>query len=476
MKNRAQNTSCRSAKRQYCITQGATASQVKAKLKLKPEAGAWRMYSQQIDLNHRSLNIRYALQPTNTPVQRFVNSSNMNIDINKSTTVSAKENLLPVFEKVADAAPLNQNKQLVEVSDKLLTSPDLIPRKKRRFEKPEYITDDDVIHYGLCTKAKYEIFKQIVSEISQTQIENAAKMAIDQIAQIINTKRGFHLTSKLVDRSEVFVDYLMNLNITEMMAFLERIVGSKTLQYLLKVRSEYIQISMDNLRKHFDAMSSTVPGIYFICECIRQARKQEIDIYWLFDFLLSDCAKVLTSKYRKRILLTYLETGERKYQDRIYNEVLSLLNIEQIFGDKYDTLIIGEMMNHNHKPATNQVMTIVKKQSIKLFKNGYFKVMLKQMDLQKISILHNWIHDELVHYKARHGSPDSAGKAIVTDMFSIYVYSLPKQTQQDLDQLCVSISKTTGVPVTQLNTVAEKMIAQETSSSSKSEIMALLEL
>ncbi len=484
MKDRTRNTTGRTDIRQQGFRQGATALLVKAKFRLKPEAGAWRKYSQQIDSNHICLNIRYALQPNDTPVQRFTNGSNIiNYGSNanspkdsKTYTINTKENSVSDLKKVADAVSLNQNKHLGAVFNKLLTNPDDLSRKKRRFERPEHITDDDVLHYGLCTKAKYEIFKQIVSEISQTQIENAAKLLINQIGNIINTKRGFHLISKILDRSIVFMNYLMNLDKAGIMRFLERIVGSKTLQYLLTIRDEYILISMDNLRKHFDSMSSTVPGIYFICECVRQARKKEIDIDWLFDFLLSDCAKVLTSKYRKRILLTYLETGERKYQDRVYNEVLSLLKIDSIFSDKYDTLILAELVKHHHQLATNDVMTILKRDSVKLFKNSYFKLMLKQMDLQKIPILYNWIHDELMHYKARHGELDSAGKAIIMDVISIYLYSLRKKNKKDLDRLCVTLSKTTGVPITQLYTVAEKMSAKDSSLSSKSELMALLEL
>ncbi len=313
------------------------------------------------------------------------------------------------------------------------------------------VDDDDFLIQALSSKKSSSGLQKLIQESDAHTLEFYTHLAMKYLKLLVDHKYGYYLIQRLIQRSWKFGSWLMNLNMDLLVAISTKEWGSKVLQYLLSIRNDFCKRALQIIHYRMDDMTDSASSVFFICACVEEANKTKIPVDWILDFLLSDCAKVLTSKYRKRIVLTFLKQPNQRVQDRIYTVCLKGLTLKLILRDKIITLMFSHLLSIGYKPAEDQIVSFLQENNSYLGEQPFFEILLHRIKLKKESPLLQWIQNYLVQYvkviKEERTQDEkillAQSKKIINKMLSVCSHSRNFKTNTELQKLCKQLEQET---------------------------------
>lgn len=151
------------------------------------------------------------------------------------------------------------------------------------------------------------------------------------------------LIQQLVCRSKELVLSISELMDTAFDGLVTNEPASRVLQAVVSFDPTF-RIKVVSLLEHkWNRAISSLPGVYLICCCISTSNGSR-DIDWIYDRILENCPRFLTSKYQKKILLHLLEFCSAEQQAEVCKFVLFPLGLPQILRDKHLSMILVSLV------------------------------------------------------------------------------------------------------------------------------------
>ncbi len=310
-----------------------------------------------------------------------------------------------------------------------------------------FMTQNQFLFHALSSRNTSHKLQQIIAESSVDTFEKFVDLAIMNFKLLAFHKYSCYVLLLLIEKSQTFGLWMLNLNPDVVAIVCMREFGSKVFQAFAMYSLQYCCRALEVVKLRTKAFVSTASGAFFVCVCIKQAKIFRIDMEWLFDFLLSDCAKVLTSKYRKRILLTFLEHSNQKYQDQAFDSIIGVLPFPRIIRDKNLAMILSCLITCGCYPAEALAVVALQEDGSLLTKPVFVEAFLKRLQLRKDSALLKWAIQKLrlVFHKFQYNIPDENSKLILVSLYRMCSNSQSFESNTDLYQLCTSVQQKIGV-------------------------------
>lgn len=282
----------------------------------------------------------------------------------------------------------------------------------------EKMTEETFLLQALESNESSLLLQDAILETSTKNVQKLVDLAYKTFDTLIESNRGSFVVQKLIHRSEIFSTWLINLHEDTLTALVVQDHGRRALQYLLLKRPEFCVKALAVIRSKFESFISTIPGVFFICACLRRAKRCKLDVNWLFNYLLSDSTKVLTSKYRKRILLTLLRSSTDAFLDKTFMYIFASQTMVRIMSDKYLSSILSHMVNKGYAPAVDLVQINLQERPLEMLQYTFFKRFLTRLELKTDSPFMNIICDTALMFRKTSDMMEPKSKEVVMTLIS----------------------------------------------------------
>ncbi len=428
----------------------------------------WLNHSLDIDSNHILANLAIRIRvgkvgSFNSDLTRDLESqaspaNNLTANSYKkgiqAVTVTNRSNLNTIIHNRSQAKTERRCEALHTVLNQQASSypvanmqPIILPRSDTSLEK---CVNKDEFLAALVSKQSCIDLQAAITSAPIDAISHYVSLVKENLEIMVETRRGTAILSRLIQRSEKLSTWFTSLPEETLLMLTSKENSSRMLQFLMLKKPDFVKRSLMLIRKYYDTLIANISSVFFICVCVRQARRYGFDPQWIFDALLSDCAKVLTSKYRKRILMTFLEHPEELEMSQIFQNLIQTQNIERIMRDKFLSLITGTLINLGYRQAEEYVTSALEYNSMNIYIAPFFKTFLAILDLKSESHLLRWIIKELLYFKERHIELkiDDKVKQVITAMYNVCMNTRHYHASTDnISEFTAHVEQATGFSI-----------------------------
>lgn len=302
---------------------------------------------------------------------------------------------------------------------------------------------DSILLEAVETRQACSVLLETIVQAPKQLLSRIALLAIKHLDILTKSRRGSSIVQKIIQRSDMFCDWLSNQSEVRIINLSGKEFSSRMLQVLLAKRADFCYRVLEIIMKHYETLISNISSVFFICTAIRQARKAGLNTSWIFDTLLRDCSKVLTSKYRKRILLTFLEHPTQMEQTLVFKNLLQNQFIERTLRDKFLALILGTLVNLGNTSAEEFAVNALNTRSISIYKAPFFKTFMAILDIKDGALL-RWIHQELLQFETADKINDERTKSSLASMYQVCANANGVIASSELIRLKNILQRVTG--------------------------------
>ncbi len=234
---------------------------------------------------------------------------------------------------------------------------------------------------------------EAIRTLPESEIERLVGVALPQLQMLITHKLAGSVVQKLVARSQRMVDAVSFLDDYCIICFFHNEQASKVLQSVVQRSSTFRTRLLILVKDNWSDAISTVPGVFLICACITTCENPS-ELHWIYMNLIHNSSRIITSKYQKRILLTFLDLCTQAQQAEVCVKILAPVGLVRILRDKYLTSMIITLVNNGCATACIMLAAAFKKSFEELQNATFFRFMASRLNLAKS---HSSLLNMLVH-------------------------------------------------------------------------------
>lgn len=219
-----------------------------------------------------------------------------------------------------------------------------------------------------------------IRTLPEVDVERLVDVALPQLQKFTTHRLAGSVIQRLVARSQKIVSALSALTDDSIAGFFNNEQASKVLQSVVQRSAPFRARLLTLIEKRWSDAICTVPGVFLICACIGTCT-DPLELRWIYNNLIHKSSKLITSKYQKRILLTFLDLCTPAQQAEVCKKVLEPVGLLRILRDKYLTSMVVTLINKGDASTCAMLANAFKKSFEELQHTTFYKFMIARLNL-----------------------------------------------------------------------------------------------
>ena len=170
--------------------------------------------------------------------------------------------------------------------------------------------------------------------------------------------------------------------------------ASRVMQNLAERSDKFRDYCFRSLESNPCIFQTDIPAVFLASTCIRNAKSQAE--FFFFGDMIQNYPNFLTSRYSKRIIVSYIENCTEEELDITFYRVKVQGKLSILLKDKYYAYIILMFVQRGSQLMINEIYNTIKSQPLLILNAKYFGFLLSKIPDQNDGKLKGFVHQLLV--------------------------------------------------------------------------------
>lgn len=209
-------------------------------------------------------------------------------------------------------------------------------------------------------------------------IHKLESFVIANFSRLAYNKPGAHLIRTLMSKSKAFCEAVLSYSLKNFKAMATNDFACRVLRAIMRQNASFRTHAVKYLRRDLDFCLDNFPSIFIVTEAIRMSQNLE-EFDFLVEALEKNSNRVLSSRYFKRILVTFAEYCTPAQFQRVEIALSVESNIGRYLNDKFCTTILTIMMSRDSQWCFDILTKMAYSDPIQLLNSSKFEYLITRL-------------------------------------------------------------------------------------------------
>lgn len=249
----------------------------------------------------------------------------------------------------------------------------------------------------ICSDKHRSVRFQTYVQFCPTEtLNHVSDRVIADLEYLMKHEFGNYLVQRLVKRDALLSKTVEDCCRTNFVDLASNEYSSRVMQTMLAQSDAFRLFALDSLRSNMRLCFSQMSVVFLLSMSIGIA-KSDAEISFVRDYIISDIQNTFSSKFFKRVGISFLEKASQADLDLVFTRLNMSANLERFLADKYYTYIVLVFLKALHGPALEALTLFIKTNLVSAVKAKYFKFMMLSLVKECLPAAVSLVNNALLH-------------------------------------------------------------------------------
>lgn len=362
----------------------------------------WMRMANKIDINHSSQNVALNQRVSNSAAVSSLSPVSIQAVMNRLLGAQLKKTMreagvsskmdtsiqLSVFEGYFEAM-LKEDKYMHHLITSInKTDADLPDQPKKSKTGTTKSTELIAVNFEQLTteelreltanSKQQSILLQVFADSSDKVSPALVKGIVQDLEFMVYHKQANYVVQKLLKKDSTFLQRVTEFSMANFEALCLNEYSSRVLQSLTELNPEFLKFAANYFSQHLDFWQNKISSIFVLLSVIRHASSLQ-DCAFVKSILLADKAALFSSKYLKRVLVTYVEKCSIKEMEEICEHLQLNEEIPAILEDKFFVYVYHLLVRKGRRHTLKSILKAIQQETSEALRARHFKFLLVKL-------------------------------------------------------------------------------------------------
>lgn len=222
------------------------------------------------------------------------------------------------------------------------------------------------------------ILLQIFADSSDIAPPALVKGISQDLEFMMHHKQANYVVQKLIKKDARFLETAKEFSIANFESLCLNEYSSRVLQAMIEISPEFLKFAANYFSLHHHFWQAKISSIFVLLSVIRHAPTLQ-DCAFVKSILLADKAALFSSKYLKRVLVTYVEKCSVEEMEEICEYLQLNYDIPSILEDKFFVYVYHLLVRKGRRHTLQSILKAIQLETYEALRARHFKFLLVKL-------------------------------------------------------------------------------------------------